>query len=84
MKNLGHAYLTHLEWSFNMFKVPHFLPHFDPKEGHMLKKNCRYSDGNMEKHAPWFISGSNLVPPIPFQFLRKPNKFPLGQMTKKV
>ena len=67
-ENLGPAYLTHLGWSFN---VPHFLPPFDSEEGQMQKKNYRCSDGNIEKQAPWFRLGSNLVPPVPFQFLQK-------------
>ncbi len=67
-ENLGHANLTHLGWSV---KVPHFLSPFDPKEGQMQKKNCRYSDWSIEKQAPWFRLGSNVVPPIPFQFLQK-------------
>ncbi len=62
-ENLGHGYLTHLGWSF---KVPHFLPPFDPNEGQMQKRNCRYGDGNIEKPPPWFKSGSNLVPLTPF------------------
>ena len=67
-----HRDLTHLGWSF---KLPHFLPPFDPKEGQMQKKNCRYGAGNIKKQTPWFRSGSILVPPLPFQFLRKSNKF---------
>ena len=54
---------------------PIFLRPYGPKEGQMKKKNCRYNDSNIEKQAPWFRSGSNLVPLIPFQFLRKSNKF---------
>ncbi len=46
-----------------VFQCTHFLPAFDPKQGQMQKKNCHYGDGNIEKQAPCFRSGFNLVPP---------------------